>query len=53
VILGAGLLAFGVWRWSRTREPDAPAGPAVNGKPAAQLDPETERRLDELLAKLE
>ena len=55
VILGAGLLAFGVWRWSRTREPDAAlAGrPALNGKPPSALDAETERRLDELLAKME
>ena len=54
VMLGAGLLALGVWRWSRTREADAPAGgPALNGKPLPGLDPETERRLDELLAKLE
>ena len=51
MILGAGLLAFGVWRWSRTREPDA--APALNGKPAAQLDAETEQRLDELLAKMD
>ncbi len=56
VILGAGLLALGVWRWSRRREPDAPAtagSPALNGKPTTQLDAETERRLDELLAKME
>jgi cytochrome c-type biogenesis protein CcmH/NrfF len=53
VILGAGLLAFGVWRWSRTREPDAPASSALNGKPNAQLDAETEQRLDELLAKMD
>ncbi|HVP74780.1 MAG TPA: cytochrome c-type biogenesis protein CcmH [Gaiellaceae bacterium] len=55
VILGAGLLGLGVWRWSRAREPAAaPAGsPALNGKPSPELDPETERRLDELLAKLE
>jgi cytochrome c-type biogenesis protein CcmH len=44
VILGAGLLAFGVWRWSRTRGPDE-APPA--------LDEESERRLDELLARLD
>ena len=55
VILGAGLLALGVWRWSRAREHDAPpaGGPALNGKPPSELDAETERRLDELLAKLE
>ena len=55
VIVGAGLLALGVWRWSRAREPVAvPAGGAArNGKPSPELDPETERRLDELLAKLD
>jgi hypothetical protein len=35
-----------VWRWSRTREPD----PA---EPEEESDPETERRLDELLARLD
>ena len=46
VILGALLVAFGVWRWSRTRGPDEepPAGP---------LDADTERRLDELLARFD
>jgi cytochrome c-type biogenesis protein CcmH/NrfF len=55
VIAGAGLLGIGVWRWSRTREPDAvpDGGPALNGKSPSGLDAETERRLDELLAKLE
>jgi cytochrome c-type biogenesis protein CcmH len=46
VILGAGLLAFGVWRWSRTREDEPPPG-------RSGLDEETERRLDELLARLD
>jgi cytochrome c-type biogenesis protein CcmH/NrfF len=55
VIAGAGLLAFGVWRWSRTRDPalGPPGAPALNGKVPPELDPETERRLDELLAKLD
>ena len=46
VLAGAAFLAIGVWRWSRTREPDA----AVE---ADALDPETERRLDEMLARLD
>ena len=46
VIAGAGLLAIGVWRWTRTREPE----PASN---SLLLDPETEQRLDELLADLD
>ena len=55
VILGAGLLGVGVWRWSRTREPEPPhaGGPSPNGKPSPELDPDTERRLDEMLAKME
>ncbi len=46
VILGAVAVAFGVWRWSRARGPDEPP-------PASGLDDETERRLDELLARLD
>jgi len=46
VLGGALLLAVGVWRWSRTREPE----PA---EPEEESDPETERRLDELLARLD
>jgi cytochrome c-type biogenesis protein CcmH len=46
VIGGAALLALGVWRWSRTHGPD-------DEEPAAELDPETERRLDEALARLD
>ena len=46
VIGGAALLALGVWRWSRTRGPDAE-------EPDAALDPETERRVDEALARLD
>jgi cytochrome c-type biogenesis protein CcmH len=47
VILGALGVAFGVWRWSRARGPDDEP-PAQGG-----LDEETERRLDELLARLD
>jgi cytochrome c-type biogenesis protein CcmH/NrfF len=48
-VLGGGLvLAFGVWRWSRGREPEEPDGPSGSG-----LDEETERRLDEVLARFE
>ena len=46
VIAGAILVAFGVWRWSRTRGPD-------DEPPASGLDDETERRLDELLARFD
>ena len=46
---GALVLAFGVWRWTRRREPDEePAEPAGSG-----LDEETERRLDDLLARFD
>jgi cytochrome c-type biogenesis protein CcmH len=41
---GALLLGFGVWRWSRARTPDDRPPP---------VDDETERRLDELLARLD
>ena len=44
VVAGAALLAVGVWRWTRTREPE-PVDEAE--------DPETERALDELLARYE
>jgi cytochrome c-type biogenesis protein CcmH/NrfF len=43
IVLAAGLVGFGAWRWRRARVPDD--GP--------ELDPETERRLDELLARFE
>ena len=46
VVLGALALAAGVWRWSRTREPDPPSN-------SLSLDEETERKLDELLARLD
>jgi cytochrome c-type biogenesis protein CcmH/NrfF len=41
---GALLLGFGVWRWSRARTPEDRRPP---------VDEETERRLDELLARLD
>ena len=43
LIGGALVLAFGVWRWSRTRVPE----------PAQPLDPELDARVDEVLAKWE
>ena len=43
IMLGALVVAFGVWRWSRGRAPDD----------EPPLDAETERRLDELLAHLD
>ena len=51
VLAGAIVLAFGVWRWSRRKEPgepDEPDEPAESG-----LDEETERRLDDLLARFD
>jgi cytochrome c-type biogenesis protein CcmH/NrfF len=48
VLGGALVLAFGVWRWSRRREPEEPDQPAGSG-----LDEETERRLDDLLARFD
>ena len=47
VLAGAVILAFGVWRWSR-RKPDEPEEPPDSG-----LDEETERRLDDLLARFD
>ena len=46
IILAAGLLAWGVWRWSHAREP-APA------TAAAQLDPALDRRLDDELQRFD
>ena len=48
VLGGAVVLALGVWRWSRSREPEDRDGP-----PGSALDEETERRLDELLARFD
>jgi cytochrome c-type biogenesis protein CcmH len=44
IVLGALLLALGVWRWTRSRAPDAAEPP---------LDPDLDRRVDELLARYE
>jgi cytochrome c-type biogenesis protein CcmH len=51
VLGGALVLAAGVWRWSRGREPDEPGGP--EGPAGSGLDEETERRLDDLLARFD
>jgi cytochrome c-type biogenesis protein CcmH len=48
VLGGALVLAFGVWRWSRSRGEDEPPAPVGSG-----LDEETERRLDDVLARFE
>jgi cytochrome c-type biogenesis protein CcmH/NrfF len=47
VIVGALGVAVGVWRWTRARGPDEPP------PPSGRLDEETERRLDELLARMD
>ncbi|MHB8470462.1 MAG: cytochrome c-type biogenesis protein [Gaiellaceae bacterium] len=46
IVAGAVLIALGVWRWTRARDDEPPRA----GEPE---DPETERRLDELLARLD
>ena len=46
VILGALLVAYGVWRWTRARGPD-------DEPPGSGLDEESERRLDDLLARFD
>ena len=48
VLGGALVLAVGVWQWSRRREPNEPDAPEGSG-----LDEETERRLDDLLARFD
>jgi cytochrome c-type biogenesis protein CcmH len=48
VLGGAFVLAVGVWQWSRRRGPDEPDAPEGSG-----LDEETERRLDDLLARFD
>lgn len=47
VLAGALALAFGVWRWSRRPHPE----PEAEAEPG--LDEETERRLDDLLARFD
>ncbi|MGE5274195.1 MAG: cytochrome c-type biogenesis protein CcmH [Verrucomicrobiota bacterium] len=46
--LGAVVLAWLVWRWSRRRESEAPAAAS-----AVPIDPELERRLDDELARFD
>jgi cytochrome c-type biogenesis protein CcmH len=46
IILAAGLLGWGIWRWSRAREP----APATAGAP---LDPALDRRLDDELKRFD
>jgi cytochrome c-type biogenesis protein CcmH/NrfF len=48
VLGGALILAVGVWQWSRRREPEESPPPEGSG-----LDEETERRLDDLLARFD
>jgi len=48
VLVGGVVLARGVWRWSRRKEPEEPDEPTGSG-----LDEETERRLDDLLARFD
>ena len=48
VLGGALVLGVGVWRWSRRRGPSEPDEEAGSG-----LDEETERRLDDLLARFD
>jgi cytochrome c-type biogenesis protein CcmH len=43
IIVGAVLVGLGVWRWTRTRSRDDDP----------EVDPETDRKLDELLARLD
>jgi cytochrome c-type biogenesis protein CcmH/NrfF len=47
IIVAAILVAVGVWRWTRARDDDPPS------TPSDAEDPETERKLDELLARLD
>ena len=48
VLAGALVLGLGVWRWSRRRGPEPRDEPEGSG-----LDEETERRLDDLLARFD
>jgi cytochrome c-type biogenesis protein CcmH len=48
VLAGGVVLALGVWRWSRGRDPGEPDEPA-----GSELDEETERRLDDLLTRFD
>jgi cytochrome c-type biogenesis protein CcmH/NrfF len=49
IVVAAALLAWGIWRWSRTREPVA--APATAG--GAPLEPALDRRLDDELQRFD
>jgi cytochrome c-type biogenesis protein CcmH len=49
IVVAAALLAWGIWRWSRTREPVV--APATAG--GAPLEPALDRRLDDELQRFE
>jgi cytochrome c-type biogenesis protein CcmH len=50
--LGAAVVGFAAWRWSRGREREASVAPeSRNGR--RSIDPELERRLEEELARFE
>ena len=46
VLAGAGVIAVAVWRWSRTRDPELAA-------PGGEADAELDRRIDDLLARMD
>lgn len=46
IVVAAALLGWGIWRWSRTRDP----APAAAGAP---VDPALDRRLDEELQRFD
>lgn len=48
VLAGAGVIAVAVWRWSRTRDPEAAGDPD-----GALVDAELDRRIDDLLAHMD
>jgi cytochrome c-type biogenesis protein CcmH len=50
-LLAGGAIALLAVRWSRAREPAAPAGVSPNGR--SRLDPELERQVDEELARFD
>lgn len=51
IVIAGVVLAVAAWHWSRTREPEAPAPGATNGR--AEVDPALERRLDDELARFD
>jgi cytochrome c-type biogenesis protein CcmH len=50
VLLGAAVIAVAVWRWTRTRDPDPDPG---DGPDDAPVDAELDRRIDDLLARMD